>query len=379
MNATFQQLRETVKYVLQHLESLGIEYALNTRPHWCKSLLSDHKNIISINIGDGTHRYLKCLSMDNPESIRGSSADFCAIDEAALADEIFVDTARPILRGHPLGSKFNYQTLLATTPTSTQNWIYKRFIETQVPSFIEIRAKAEENFIEYSPEKLSYLRDSMTELMYSREYDLQWTSLSTNTMAYAFHDGLIVDKADKETGRLMLSCDINNIDLQTSCGWYHKDWLHIDNEILIHEGGNPQKVAGEFHKKYSHLKIRQVTMFGDRYGSNNSTTSKETYYQQLTKSLKELGWTTIDKTLQSNPSIWDSNECFMKLCEKNQFTISPKCKEIIRHLKTCQWMKNEHKMDKKLLDSGFYDNVRYCCWSEFRPGARINLTNSFFK
>ena len=376
VNSTFQQLRETVKYVLQHLESLGIEYALNTRPNWCRSLLSDHKNIVSINALDGKHHYLKCLSCDNPESIRGSSADFLAIDEAALADEVFVDTARPVLRGHPDGANFRYQTILATTPTTVNNWIYKRYIESPPSSFIEIKAKAEENFIEYNDDKLKYIRESMTELMYSREYDLQWMSLLSNSMAYAFADSHIKTNLDKEKGRLFISCDINNIDLQTTCGWFHRDWLHIDNEILIHEGGNPQKVAQEFHKKYSSLKVRQVTTFGDRYGSNKTTTSKETYYEQLFKALKELGWTIVDRTLNSNPGVWDSNELFMKLCEKNQFSIDPNCKEVIRHLKTCQWKKDEHIMDKKLLDSGFYDSIRYICHSEFRPGSKLHTANS---
>lgn len=378
VNATFQQLRETVKYVLQHLDTLGIEYALNTRPHWCKSLLSDHKNIISINTRDGTHRYLKCLSCDNPESIRGSSADFLAIDEAALADEVFIDTARPVLRGHPTGSAYTYQTLLATTPTTVDNWIYKRYIEETTSNFIEIKARAVENFVEYSDEKLAFIKESMTELMFSREYDLQWMSLNTNSMAYAFHDALVTDKQDKETGRIFLSCDINNIDLQTTAGWFHRDWLHIDGEILIHEGGNPEKVAQEFHKKYSGYKVRQVTTFGDRYGSNKTTTAKETYYEQLFKSLKQLGWSINDRTLSANPCVWDSNELFMKLCEKNQFSISPACKEVIRHIKTVQWKKDEHIMDKKLLDSGFYDSIRYICHSEFRPGSRVNVMNKLF-
>lgn len=378
VNATYQQLRETVKYVLEHLETLNIEYALNTRPTFCKSLLSDHKNIISINLNDNKHRYIKCLSMDNPESIRGSSADFLAIDEAALADEDFIDTARPVLRGHPLGSQFKYQTLLATTPTTVSNWIYRRFIEKNIPNFIEIKAKAEENFIEYNKEKLDFLKDSMTELMFSREYNLQWISFNSNSMAYAFSDSHIKSLEDKERGRLFLSCDINNLDLQSSCGWFSKDFLHIDNEILIPEGGNPEKIANEFHKKYSHLKIRQVSIFGDRYGSNKSTTSKETYYEQLFKYLKSLRWSYNDYTLKQNPSVWDSNEIFMKLCEKNQFSIDPVCKEIIRHLKTVQWKKNEHIMDKNFLDSGFYDSIRYVCWDYFRPSTTITSINNFF-
>ena len=376
-NATFQQLRETTVYCLSHLETMGLRYEIHKRPSWCKSLLSDHKNILSVDVGDGKHHYIKLLSFDNIDSIRGSSCDALVLDEGALASENFFDTALLTLRGHPNGTLHDYQILIATTPTTVNNWIFKRFIQNEIPSFIEIKALAQENFIEYSKEKLELIKANMTELMYRREMLNEWISLTTNTMAYAFHDGLIKQLEGKEEGSLFMSCDINNIDLQTTVGWFSKDWIHQDGEILIHEGGNPIKVADQFHKLKSSLKQRQVTLFGDRYGSNKSTTSKTTYYEQLTKRLKELGWHVINKTLKANPSVWDSNEVFMKLCEKNQFTIDPSCDETIRHLKTCEWKENEHIMNKKLLDSGFYDGLRYIAYSQFRVGGKIVATNFF--
>ena len=371
INATYSQLRETVKYVLQHLEHLGIQYEINCKPSWCKSLLSDHKNIISINAGDGIHRYLKTISGDNPETVRGSSVDFIAIDEACLADEILFDTAYPCLRGHPEGPKHNYQVLLATTPTDVSNWIYKRFIEKSQKSFKCISAKAEENTIEFSPEKMETIKDSMTELMYNREYNLQWTSLTSNSMAYAFSETHIKEYPNYTSGRIFISCDINNTNLETSCGWLFQKDLYISEEIQIQTGGNPLKVAQEFHKRFSKFPQRQVSLFGDRYGSNNTTTAQKTYYEQLKEELRKLGWNNIDRTLVKNPSVWDSNEILQRLMEKNNFYISPSCKEIIRHIKTVQWKKNEFVMDKKLLDSGFYDNLRYIAWELFKPSCVI--------
>jgi hypothetical protein len=368
-NATYSQLRETTKYILQHLDYLGIEYVINCKPTWCKSFLSDHKNIISVNVGDGKHRYIRLISSDNVESIRGASADFLVLDEAAIMSENFFDTALPVLRGHPDGPEHNYQIVMCTTPTSTSSWLYKRFIENPIPSFKEIKALAQENIIEFTDEKIEMMRDTMTTIMFKREMMCEWLSLNFDTMAYAFGDHHIVEHDDKYKlgSKLFISCDINNKNLQSICGWYKKDFLYLENGINIEMGGNAIRVANEFHKLYSTQPVKTVTVTGDRYGSNKTTATggKLTYYQQLIGELKRLGWTVVDETLNSNPSIYDSNEAFNRLLEQNKFAINSKCKEVIRHLKEVEWIKGEWKMNKRVLDSGFYDSIRYACHQWF--------------
>lgn len=372
---TYSQLRESSKYVLQHLEALGIEYAVNTRPTWCKSLLTDHKNIISINANDGKHRYIKLISGDNPETIRGSSADFIVVDECVLVDESLIDISLPCLRGHPNGNKHRYKLYLATTPSDQSNWLYKRYIENPPNNFKEIKAMAEENFIEFNEEKLKLLKESMTSIMWKREMLCEWLSINSNSMNYAFHDTHIKDIPDKDKRRLFLGCDQNNINLGSLCGWLDRDTLHIDGEILIREGGNAIKVAQEFHKLYSRFPTRQVTLTGDRMGNNKTLVSGTSYYDQLKGELKRLGWTALDKTNNKNPEVWSSNELLQRLMEQNKFSISPNCKEIIRHLKDVRWKKDEFVMDKKLLDSPFQDILRYTCYEFFRPNSNLSFVN----
>lgn len=376
---TYSQLRESTKYILQHLETMGIEYALNTRPTWCKSLLSDHKNIVSINALDGKHRYIKLISGDNPETIRGSSADFIVVDECVLVDESLIDISLPCLRGHPLGNKHKYQLYLATTPSDQSNWLFKRYIETPPSNFVEIKAMARENFIEFNEEKIEMLKNSMTSLMWKREMLCEWLSINSQSMNYAFNENHIKDIVDRESKRLFLGCDQNNINLGSLGGWIGKDDLFIDGEILIPEAGNPLKVAQAFHSIYSGLKTRQVTLTGDRMGNNKTLVSTTSYYEQLKIELKRLGWTTIDKTNNKNPEVFGSNELLQRLFEKNKCFISPKCKELIRHLKDVRWKKDEFVMDKKLLDSPFQDILRYTCYEFFRPGTSMQATNSLFR
>jgi hypothetical protein len=374
---TFSQLRESSKYVLQHLEKMGIEYAVNSKPDWCKSLLTDHKNIISINGGDKKHRYIKLISGDNPETIRGSSADFIVVDECVLVDESLIDISLPCLRGHPDTNKHRYQLYLASTPSDQSNWLYKRYIENPPSNFIEIKAMAQENFIEFNDVKIEMLKESMTTLMWKREMLCEWLSINSNSMNYAFTNDHIKDIPDRETRRLFLGCDQNNINLGSLCGWIGRDDLFIDGEILIPEGGNAIKVAQEFHKLYSKYKVRQVTLTGDRMGNNKTLVSGTSYYDQLLGELKRLGWNTIDKTNNKNPEVFGSNELLQRLMEQNKFRISPSCKEIIRQMRDVRWKKDEFIMDKKLLDSPFQDILRYTCFEFFRPGSRITATNQF--
>jgi hypothetical protein len=368
-------LRETTKYLLIHADKMGLEHIINKQPSWCSSYLSDHKNIFSIRVpGSSTHKYIKLASGDNPEFIRGTSTDFLALDECALLSSEIVDIATPCLRG--CGPDYTYQTLFTTTPRDTSNWLYKRYIAKDIPSTIHIKAPATENFVEFTEEKLEYFKSIMTELMYKREILCEWLDQSSNSMFYAFAPAHHVS-TDYVKNRLFISCDINNVNLQTICGFIERDECFIDAEINIKENGSPDKVAYEFHKLYSSSATRQVTVTGDRYGSNKSTTSPSTYYEQLGEELKRLGWHMINRTLISNPSVYDSTMLVNKKFENNKIKINPRCSEFIRHLKEVKWKHNEYVMNKKLLDSGFCDAFRYLIWDSFKPGGKIKATNIF--
>jgi len=359
---SYNMLRETTKYLLMHAQSLGLEYQINKKPHWCDSYLSDHKNIFSLNLNNGKHKYIQLCSADNPDSIRGRNTDFLALDECALLKAEVVDIATPCLRGK--GSSFTYRTLMTTTPRDTSNWLYKRYVDKDVPSTKHIKASALENFIEFTQEKLDYYRSILTDLMWKREILAEWVDMARNAMFYAFSKDTHV-KSLQATGKLFLSCDQNNVDLSSISGWINGEDVYIEKDIVIAENGNPLKVAQEFHKYYSQYESRMVYLFGDRYGKNKSLTSRSTYYDQLTDELKRLGWATQNKTNVKNPNVKDSTEKCNRWLEQMKLFVHPQCKETIRHFIEVKWKETEWVMDKKLLDSGLMDALRYVIWTEF--------------
>jgi hypothetical protein len=323
---------------------------------------------LSVDIGDGKHHYIKLLSFDNIESIRGSSCDALAIDEGALAKEEYFDTAILTLRGHPNGMSHNYQCLIATTPTTVHNWIFTRFLDKKVPSFKQIKAFAHENFVEYNEEKLDLIKSTMTDLAWRREMLCEWISLSSNTVLYAFGETHIkeMDMTDK---RFFISCDMNVDGLTSIVGFFERDKLFISDEIVIKENGNANKMATEFHKKFSGRVNKSLYFTGDRSMKSRSAAASSTYHKQLIDELKRLGWNITDKTLNSNPSQFDSADTTNKMFEKNQLFISPKCKTLIDDCSKGIWKDtttDKFEINKEVCRFDAGDCLRYIVWTEFR-------------
>lgn len=379
----YSMLRDTTSYILKHLEKLGIEYTINKKPHWCNSTLSDHKGVLSINNGTSTHKFLFLNSADEPDHLRGKSIDFAVLDEAAIMDESVIDIITPALRANPLGAHYNYRILLATTSTTVNNWIYKRYIEPgNVSNFKEIKALAEENFYEYTPEKIESIRQQMTDIMFRREMLCEWISISSNSVFYAFDRARhLKSLEDTSQGKFFMSADMNVDGLTSIVSLVNGNNIHIDNEVVIKENGNAQKMASEFHKLYALRSNKALYLTGDRNLKSRNAAASSTYHQQLINELRRLGWQVTDKTLNANPSVWDSSEITNRKLELNELTIDPRCKVLIDDLTRGVWKENlgdKFEINKAICRSDASDCLRYLVW-EFRPGNRIVASNSFFK
>lgn len=376
----YSMLRDTTSYLLKHLEKLGIEYTINKKPHWCNSTLSDHKGVLSINNGTSTHKYLFLQSSDEPDHLRGKSIDFCCLDEGAIMDESVIDVVIPSLRSNPLGADYNYRILIGTTSTTVNNWIYKRYIAPgNVSNFREIRALAQENFFEYNEEKLESIKSQMTDMMYRREMLCEWISLSSNSVFYAFDQTRHLKQLKDTPGKFYMSADMNVDGLTSIVAYVDGKSIHIDDEVVIKENGNAQKMASEFHKKYSHKVNKALYLTGDRNLKTRNAAASSTYHQQLISELRRLGWQITDRTLNANPSVWDAAENCNRKFELNELSVDPKCKVLIDDLTRGTWKENlndKFEINKALCRSDASDCLRYLVW-EFRPGTSLSARNNF--
>lgn len=283
-----------------------------------------------------------------------------------------------MLRGR--GSAFNYKVFMSSSPAgASQSWVFRRFIEKPPKDTLIIQAPSYENFIEWDTEKVSYYKENMSDRFFQQEIEARCLEWASNQVFYAFNRDTHLE-APSIDGKFFISCDMNVDGLTSICAFVNGTKIHIDNEIVIKENGNAQKMAAEFHKLYSGRANRALYMTGDRSTKSRTAASMTTYHQQLLGELKKLGWNVTDKTLNANPSQFDSSEMVNRYFEKNELTINPCCKTMIDDCVRGAWkstLGDKFEIDKVMCRFDAGDCLRYLIW-EHRPGSRIASSNKLF-
>lgn len=379
VSPTYAQSKEVVSYMSKHCDKIGLEYSINKVPDWCRCPLPDCKNVFSINVGD-KFTYCRIGSADNEDNLRGGSYSRIAVDEVCYCSETLYDAILlPMLRGR--GSDFHYKVFMSSSPAgASQSWVYRRFIEKPPVSTLIIQAPSYENFVEWNDEKISYYKENMSDRFFQQEIEAKCLEWASNQVFYSFNRESHLKHIDNPDGRFYIACDMNVDGLSSICGFANANNIHIDREVVIKENGNAQKMAAEFHKIYSHRQNKSLYMTGDRSTKSRSAASITTYHQQLIGELRRLGWNVTDKTLNANPSQFDSAEMVCRRFEKNELTIDPLCKTLIDDCVRGAWkstLGDKFEIDKALCRFDCGDCLRYLIW-EFRPGSRMTATNSLF-
>lgn len=365
---THQQKEELISYLSQHCDKIGLQYVVNKTPSWVKSNYADHKNIFSIRIKEGVHSYIRVMSAEKYDNLRGFSVSWISLDEAAMMRPEVFDTVQPCLRGR--GTDYNYQILLTTTPRGCiGSWLYERFIEP-APEYLEvISCPSIENFYEWTDEKIEAAKASMTELMFRQEMLGEFLDRNMNSILYAMHDDVVKDKPLQ--GKLCISCDQNVSPMAVGVYYVNGDTIHQWKEIILEEA-NLTTLVSRLHALVK--RPQTIYLYGDRSGNNRTWTGAASFYNQLKDAFKSLGYRLKDHSNQSNPSIFESAETVNRLMEQNKLTISPECKTTLEHIHKATWKADKYETDKSNFDPHCVDLLRYICYKEF-GGASVKVHN----
>jgi hypothetical protein len=368
---TYQQAKEVVSYMSKHCEKIGLEYTINKVPTWCRTTMSDCKNIFSINLGS-KHTYCRIGSADNPDNLRGTTTSYISVDEICYTSQDLYDAVLlPCLRGR--GSNFNYRIFMTSSPAgASQSWVYRKFIEKPDKDTLLIQAPSYENWIEWSDEKVQYYKNTMSSRFFQQEIEAKCLEWSSSQVFYAYSESHKKELLTDE-GKLYLSIDMNVDGLSSIVALVNNKQIYIQNEVVIKENGNAIKMAAEFHKLYSKRPNKTIYMTGDRSTKNRSATSDFTYHTQLLQELKRLGWIVSDRTLQSNPSVYDSSEMVNRKFEMNEIMIHPSCSVLIDDCVRGSWkqtLSDKMDIDKALCRFDCGDCLRYLVW-DLRPGTGV--------
>jgi len=381
---TYAQAENTLKSLIKLLEQYKAEWTWNRNPQFAKSDLPSHNNVLSAYINSEL-KQIQLGSADRYDNLRGGNFSYLIFDEAAMASETSYQTIAPCLRGQ--GTNFQYQQLLLSTPRG-RNWLYNNFCKNTNKNIDVIRAGSAENFIEFTDDKLEFLKSTMSKRMYEQEILGLIVEQNSNAIFYAFDiaknvidynaNNSLTDtlKCEYEHAkRLFISLDQNVSPLTGILGVVETGTtsiIHVLDEIYIEDQGNALLMARHINEKLK-IKPTRLEVYGDAYGKNRTLVGSN-YYDTLFTELKKSGWYIVDKTNQKNPPIYDSAEETNRKLEKVELTIGKHCDYLIRDMEMAKYKENTMAVDKNEYDPHLGDALRYLVWS-VRQGSGVKLMN----
>lgn len=309
---------------------------------------------LSVTLVNGSKISLR--GSDNPDSLRGITADFIVLDEAAYIDkEVWEMVLRPTLSTTGGGALF------ITTPCGINNWIYDLYQKGLDPT--------EEHWESFHftsveggliPEwEIEQAKNDLDELTFRQEYLADFTS-ATNLVYHAFNRELNIKPwvplDAKYVPVLHIGIDFNVNGMAASVFIQEGNIVYAIDEISL-LSANTSMLVEEIRRRYP---TNKIFAYPDPSGKSRKT-SAESGVTDHTILANEGGF-IIKAPNKHNPVRDGNNAVNAKLCnakgERTLF-IAPHCKKIIESMEKHTYAENTLLPDKTSGYDHMADSVRY--------------------
>lgn len=327
---TYDQAKTTMKYIMTFLNEIGVEWTYNKAPTFAKSVIPDHKSILSMNI-NGELKQMKMASADIEDNLRSGSYSWILVDEACYISEEAFHIMMPTLRGQ--GTDFTYQIMLISSPAG-KNWVYSSFLENPDSNTTIIQAPSWENVLQVDDTKLNIWKNTMSSRMYQQEIMAEILDTNLNAIFYAFTTE-IIKPCSRNGGEVIVSLDQNT---SPGCGVIIEqrgDEYFVMDEIYIDDGANYISYVQEIMSKVP--KDIKIILKGDASGNARNVAALATFYTSVIDELEKNGYRVDNMTNKSNPKVYESRERVNMLIENNRLVIDSKCKHLIKDMELAEW------------------------------------------
>ena len=337
-------------------------------PQW---ISAKNETDLKIELINGSLIELK--GTENATTLRGRSLAGVVLDEAAFMDsDVWFQVIRPAL-----ADKQGWA-LFISTPDGTASWFYDLWC--YVPedesgdwkrwSFTTIdggNVPAEE--VEAAKSQL----DSRT---FKQEFEASFENL-TGLVAVSFSDSNISTEAqDINIAPLLLGVDFNVDPLCGICAVRHRDILYIFDEIIMTGGATTWDFAEEVVDRYG--VERRVIACPDPTGAARKTSGVGSTDHSIlrksgfTVSSPRSPWKIRDKITAVNTALYDA-------MGERRTLIHPRCKELIKSLRTLTYAPNTGMPNKNLGVDHAFDAFGYLCLQQFNLAKPETLGQTSFR
>jgi hypothetical protein len=310
---------------------------------------------------------------ENAMALRGRSLSGVVLDEAAFMDPgVWFEVLRPAL-----ADKQGWA-LFISTPDGTASWFYDLWCYCEEDltndwkrwSFTTIDG---ENVPEQEVEAARAQLDART---FRQEFEASFENLS-GLVAVSFSDENINDTVqDLKVLPLLLGVDFNVSPMSGICAVRKDDELWVFDEIILTGGATTWDFCEEVINRFG--VDRRVISCPDPTGAARKTSGIGVTDHTILKrsgfkvSSPKSPWKVRDKINCVNSGLLDATG-------RRRIFIHPRCKELIKSLRTLTYEPNTGMPNKKLGVDHAFDALGYLCLQTFNLAKPETLTKTDYR
>ena len=310
---------------------------------------------------------------ENAMALRGRSLAGVVLDEAAFMErDVWAEVIRPAL-----ADKQGWA-LFISTPDGTASWFYdmwcfcgeQEWDDWQRWSFTTIEGG------NVKEEEVEAAKSQLDPRTFRQEFEASFENL-TGLVAVSFADENI-DKevADLHMLPLLLGLDFNVDPMAGICAVKHNNTLYVFDEIMLTGGATTWDFTEEVVRRYG--VDRRIIACPDPTGSARKTSGVGVTDHNI---LRRSGFTVMspkspwkirDKITAVNTALYDANG-------ERRTLIHPRCKELIKALRTLTYAPNTGLPNKNLGVDHAFDAFGYLCLQQFNLAKPETLGQTAFR
>jgi hypothetical protein len=335
---------------------------------WVKS---KHESDLKIELINDSMIELK--GTENAMALRGRSLAGVVLDEAAFMDsEVWFEVIRPAL-----ADKQGWA-LFISTPDGTASWFYDLWC--YVPddptedwnrwSFTTIEGG------NVPAEEVNAARAQLDQRTFRQEFEASFENL-TGLVAVSFSDENISAVAkDISVAPLLLGVDFNVDPMSGICAVKDEDTLYVFDEVIMTGGATTWDFAEEVQRRYG--VDRRVIACPDPTGGARKTSGVGATDHTILRrsgfnvSAPRSPWKVRDKITSVNTALLDATGT-------RRTFIHPRCKELIKSLRTLTYAPNTGLPNKNLGVDHAFDAFGYLCLQQFNLAKPETLGQTTYR
>ena len=321
-------------------------------------------------INDST---IELKGTENAMALRGRSLSGVVLDEAAFMDaEVWFEVIRPAL-----ADKEGWA-LFISTPDGTASWFYDLwcFVEEDTSNLWKRWSFTTIEGGNVSPTEVEAARAQLDQRTFRQEFEASFENL-TGLVAISFSDDNISTTAkDISIQPLLLGVDFNVDPMSGIVAVKHDQNLYVFDEIMLTGGATTWDFAEEVTRRYG--VDRRIIACPDPTGGARKTSGVGVTDHAI---LRRSGfnvqsprspWKIRDKITAVNTGLLDASGT-------RRVLIHPRCKELIKALRTLTYAPGTGLPNKNLGVDHAFDAFGYLCLQQFNLAKPETLGTTSYR